>query len=316
MALVTTSNLVSKVESYIGDTTSVLQSSTLDFVDRAHKAIVAGGGELNDKEQRPVIFSWARAAYPKTIVLSTKETGTLAATEDSNSVTFSAAPSQNLLDWHIKINNEDPIYRISAHSGVSTSATLDSTFINANGSALSFTAFKLVYTVGASDILIPLGPIRSHVRTDSRIDIVSESTMIKQYPLMDVRESNPKMAAIIAASSGNITLLFNSYPSEKRRVDLPYIPIPATLDLVGSNPIVPVDHRLLIAELAASFMASQVDDDRSKMFFDRARQQFRALVRAERQVTEAGSDLYGTIDLEPTEDGILLRTASGDYVNW
>lgn len=298
----TTLELVQFVERAAGeldDGSSPFRSDIEILVDMAHKAIVSGGAELDEEGQRPHVFAWAKSANNIPLKIVPKiASGTINATEDSTTITFSSNISQDLTDWFIRINEGDEVYRITAHTPGTNTATIDLGFIDSTVVGASYEAFKLRYTFGSSNILLPTGNIKVHrykKMDKSFIDVRSKEALEEMYPLSKVKEEDPCIAGIVNFSDGNLTVQLNAYPKEALRMELPFIPIPADLTIGGNDPIVPAHKRVVIAELAAHYFLVNRDDDRATLHFNRAVRQFASLVNETSAFDEALNHEFGQL---------------------
>lgn len=327
----TTTELSSYVEEEIrepSDGTSVERPKIVRQLDWTNKKITAGGMGLNKmlKEiggelKEPIVFPWARSKFPKIVNFEAPyETGTITATLNSTSITFSSAPANSLANFYLKITGEDEVYRIATHSAASTSASLDAAYVNTSGAGKSFVAFRLVYDFG-SDIMKPISPLRiygSGQGTDglARITVISKENMDLYFPLYDIRQQVPTRAAVIKDDgSGTISLYFNAYPQEAERMEMEYIPYPADLNTSGSNPLMPRDHRKVIADFTIYFMLRQLDDGRALDYLRSAKGLLDDLILDARAMTDNANPNFGQVypnerDVHPDLDR-LLRTEDG-----
>lgn len=307
--LETTEDLVQYVEAGMRektDGTSVFRPAILGLLNRTYRSIVAGGtSELNTalnrvgkRAEEPVVFDWARSKFPYAFNFQAPEnTGTLTATNNSTSLTFSAGPTPDLTDWYIRINNEDEIYRISAHTAGNTSATIDAAFVGAGGSGLTFSAFKLVYDISPSDgIIIPVGPIQVYASGgDKQIEIIDDRARMQTDHLIAVRMGMPDKASIVKRTDTSISLLFNGYPETIERAEMSYVPPALALSIGGNYPLIPKDKRVILAHLTLYYMLERVDDNRAVNHLNIAGGLWDALVNASHGPTKASNPDYGKV---------------------
>lgn len=315
----TTTNLAEYVEKNLGHSVhpSGQRTEIVDHLDSAHKIVVSGGGILNANSrgqlrQRPVIFTWARSKQPKVINLEAPiETGDVDATLGNTSITFNADPNSNasIKDFFIRIGTDNEIYRIAAHSGGSSSATLDSAYVETSVTDSSFSLFRLQYDFGSSDIVIPISPLRLYGRSriNNQIDIVDRDEMEQRFPLYDVQKEFPQMSTVIKEVGGTFTLQFNSYADDVERLEMEYIPIPTAITTGSVDPLIPKHHRLVIADLALHLMLINNDDKRSSIFLEKARERFEALRIENRHIKSTGDTRYGKIVLNLRRSQQVLR---------
>lgn len=330
--LTTTEDLVKYVEeaaNELNDGSSSFRAQILVQLNRAYRTVYAGGKELNIKGKRPVAFPWARSSVPKVITLEAAiSTGTVAVTNNDTAITFSSAPVSSVTGWHFSVDGTDTVYRISAHSAGSASATLDSVYVDDTAAASTYKLFKIEYTV-SSDVLRVFSPLRVYgTQTgqdgEKRIDIIDKAVLDSTWPLANITTGSsgslPTSAAIVHANGeGSFTFRFNRYVTDMARVEFDYIVIPTPLDITTPvNPSMPIAYRDILAEYALSMLLDNISDDRSGKHFQMATAGFEALVRAEMGVTTSGSKRAFQIlprmdkieslddDAPRTEDGFIL----------
>lgn len=110
------------------------------------------------------------------------ETGTVALTEDSTTITFSSAPTIDLDGYHVKLAGYPDILKISSHTASSATATLEKAWCNATVSGQSYKAWKDYASLNESmkDVVQVLHDRRSHP-----LDLVSNvkfSELKQRYP--------------------------------------------------------------------------------------------------------------------------------------
>lgn len=310
MAYETTTELAQAVEFEMGevtDGTSQFRTRIVNELDRAHKILIAGGGELNADTngkpiRRPTIFPWARAANPLVLNLEVPyDTGTVSLTNGSTTATFSASVTADKAGWYLQIDNDPEVYRISAHGGSSDTMTLDAAFVGTTDTAASYTLFKLDYTVGSDDVMFFTQEIHSF-KDDTRVEIIPLETLYKRYPLKDVSKAMPQKAAILKQSNGTLTIRFNSYPEDTERLLFYYVPEPTDLDTSSSDPIIPRHHRKVLVHLTAYYMMRGKDDDRANSHFGTAKQLYDSLVTEAYQMNFGNDDGFAIIDPDGADD--------------
>lgn len=322
----TTEDLVQYVEEQsneASDGTSPFRTTALSLINRAHKAIFAGGVELNDDGEGPTIFNFAKATYPQQLMLLPKEEGEVAAIQDSTTITFSVAPTLSLEGYHIRIGTDADVYRIVSHTANVDTATLDSAYAGETDT-YEYDAFKLVYNL--TGVIMLMGEFQTSGQSyngNDRPEIVvtGKTTLNEKCPLNMAYEGMPYMAAILKLdpNSGDVTLQFNAYPEQRQRISIDYIPVPEDLDLEGSDPLLPKHHRLLLAELALYYYQVALDDDRAAIHLQNAKTMYRALVRENASFEEVANGKYG--QLLPNQGCYydsadnFVRSESG-YIYW
>lgn len=322
MSISSTTDLAIYVEEELGHTVHPSSDRTriVDLMDRCHKTICGGGGELNlDKNGRPnpspIIFPWALSQNP--IVLNTSaiyNTGTCTANLGSTTVTLSDVSATNLSNYHLKVSTDSEIYRVSAHTAGTDSLTLDGAYVSANTTAAEYTAFKTLYTFAPSSgsILIPVSPIRIYDDNgeDYTIDLVDTQTLLKSFPMSEIEEDMPVMAGIRYQSASNLVVQMSHYTENVERMELDYIPIPTTLadnTAIEVDPVIPERHRIIIAHWAAYYLLRTNDDNRSQLHLAEAQSIFKTLVAERDQVMQRQDEDLGYIRPRPGQRGSFGR---------
>jgi len=304
--LESTPELLTLLQQEVGDTApnATTQARYLALIDKAHKEIVAGGGELNlDSRGKPVrdpfIFPWAVAKRPKILTLLPEVDGTADVTQLSASVVNSSvnASTTDLTGWHVRFSSDQTVYYIQAHSG--TTITLDSAYVDASSTSQQMTAFKLVYPVGSNDIRFPSDRLRTYTELNEDISMCDLGELLEQWPLTRVYARMPLLCAITNQDGvGNLTLQFSHYPSTPQRVEMFFVPRPADLTLSGSDPILP-NYRTVLVHLAAFYHLRKRDDTRAQSHFATARGLFDALTTEARQVMNSNDENFGAVSPFP-----------------
>lgn len=129
--------------------TSSYESQLLNYLNRVHYTLVAGGSIPVGNDTSVTIdevWPWAKARSPLVLELQPKyTTGTVTFTQGSESASFSAGPASSLQGWYIRIVGKDEYYRIAQHTAAATAFELDGAYTDDSGSGLSFEAYKLDY---------------------------------------------------------------------------------------------------------------------------------------------------------------------------
>lgn len=309
MAIETTTELAQFVEKELGHDTAGASSQRSDIVsqlDLAHKTVLAGGGILNvdnsgRKRRENVVFNFARSATPKVLTLLAKlNTATLTATRGSNAVTFNTAPdsSNSVVNYFLRAVGDTTLYQISAHTAAATSATLDGPYVgDANLSAANCEIYKLQYTIGSSDVLRLTSPLRAYPTSGSQyeIPVVDYEELRREYPLTSIDVGAPECAGIVQESNGTFTIQMSSYPDDMMRVECDYVPLPNTLSTTSVDPIIPRQHRLVLAHLAIYYLSLRNNDNRAREHLNIARERFSELVDMDAQNISSSDPNYGRI---------------------
>lgn len=291
----------------LDDGTSEYDSRAITFLNRAHQALLSGGAELGIDVGQP--WPWAQNRDKSVLVLQPKiSTLTATFTNGSNAITFSSAPPRNLKDWIIQQNDFPECYRISAHTGTSTSATLDSIYVNTSGAGLSCVIFLIDYDLDPN-ILRLVAPFTAYKSNDyyrdncANIDMIDPSEFARTFPINQLNEGTPNRFSQIYKTNDTMKprIRINKIPDQLMRAEYNYIAVPADLtDSDSSIPLVPIDHRITLGYYGAYFLALDKNDNRAPEYRELAKAGIIALKRAG-QVEKMNTDqFYGR--MIPRED--------------
>lgn len=144
----TTADILDEILQKAGEATngnSPFETLALTYANKVHHAIIGGGNIFSLKVDES--WTWARSRFPIILELEPAyTTGQITCTVDDINITFSAAPADSLEGWHIQATNKSTVYKITQHTAASTTAKLDSSFVDDTG-AYNFRAFKLDYEI-------------------------------------------------------------------------------------------------------------------------------------------------------------------------
>lgn len=137
---------------------SSYETELLGKLNRVHFALVAGGTIPLGKDQTAEIdesWPWARSKKPLVLTLQPKiDTGSVSLTLNSESGTFSSAPTVSVAGWYLKVSGQEGLYRIASHTASSTAFELDSDWPLASLTGSSFKVVKLDYDLIPDSIVI------------------------------------------------------------------------------------------------------------------------------------------------------------------
>lgn len=204
---------------------------------------------------------WTSALKDPPGVINTldEETGTATITSGSASVTLAASIAVSMTGRKFKIDDESVVYRISAHTTGTTAITLDATYKEDSVTAGAFTIFEDEYDL-ASDCLIPWR-LWSRQHPNHIVHPVDEANLHEHYPNRTVT-GMVERASII----GGRRIRISPRPESAETLEYAYTPIPSEFDYAGSDsgdtPIVALDERPIIADIALAWLMFDKNDPR------------------------------------------------------
>jgi hypothetical protein len=274
------------------DGTSDFDAQSLIYLNAAYKKIWQGGGEFD-----PAINEdWVWLRKSGNIILQSKiSTGTVSVTNNSASATLSASQATDVAGWFFKIDGHEAVFKISVHGGGTDALTLDSVYTGDTNTTASYKLVKLDYTL-ANDAIEILSPMETYFKAnrsfvyDGQIAGVSLQSVPYRNELLS---GVPEYFSQIDAT----TVRFNRYAdSDLIRIDYRYKKLPADLTDSGSEePLVPLHHRHVLANIALYDLWTDKNDDRADSVSLVAKQGLKAMAVENQNRLSQMDHTYGKI---------------------
>jgi hypothetical protein len=270
------------------DGTSDYDEKAIEYLNRLHLALLAGGSEFGLELGEP--WAWAKNKYPGVINLEAPySTGTITLVQDSDAGTFSTPPTESAQNWYLKVDGFPEYFRILSHLGSAPSFNLDGEFTEASGT-YSYSILKVDYDLDI-DILRLIGPMRVYRNQrlegneEGLINGTSGIAFARDWPLHRIQPGVPTVFTQIGKDTDStVTVRFNRIVSETTRVEYDYISIP--LDLTDSDisiPMVPREHRSALEFGATHYLMMDKNDPRAADYESKAKLAFEALIQANKK---------------------------------
>lgn len=294
------------------DGTSDFDSRIIPLLNRAYRVIWTGGQEfdpdINEK------WLWLLATQRAVITLEpANSVGSAAVTNDSNSVTLSNTPSSaHAPGWYFKVDDHSDIFEIQAHAVPADPLTLDSPYTGNTASAASFKVFKTEYSL-ATDVLYVVGPMRVYRDSRERVHGMDEISMEREWPLRTITRGVPRNFAQIGDNQVRFSHYGGATAGDKIRVDYQYLRKAADLASGSDEPLIPLQHRSVLANLTLFYLYQDKSDDRAEGMGLQAREGLRAMAKDNRYRLSIMTGELGRIYPRPNRrrDLAPLRTESG-----
>ncbi len=288
------------------DRTSDFDSQSLIYLNAAYRKIWQGGGEFD-----PTINEdWTWLRKKGNLILQPKiTTGTISVTNDSATATLSASQATDVVNWFFKVDDYEGIFRVATHGGSTDAITLDSVYTGSTNATASYKLVKLEYTL-ASDAIEILSPMRTAHKTNRWFN---DDGKIHGLPSESISELYELRAGIpyFFSQIDETTVRFDRYAdSDLIRVDYRYKKRPAALTDSGSEePLIPLHHRHVLANIALFDIWTDKNDDRAEPVSLIAKQGLKAMsVENQNRLSQMDGD-YGRI--RPRNDYLSY---GGQYV--
>lgn len=295
------------------DGTSDFNTQALEYLNRAYRAIWMGGGEFVKDMNEP--WLWLKKSPPGTLTLQpVRDSGTVNVANNSTTATLSAVVSTDLDNWFLKVEGNPDVFRVSAHTSGSATLTLDSVYTGADNATASYTLMKLEYSL-ASDVLRISAPMRCYSDNIAEVVGIDLASLDRDYPLRDIETGTPDKFAMVAEQTVRFNRAGGTSSTDLRRVEYDYLRVPDDLtDSGAEEPLVPLQHRQVLADLTLFYLFSAKSDARVEQVGVQARAGLEAM-RSDNRARTAQMG-RGIAQLSPRLGNRLrsprvLRTSSG-----
>jgi len=307
MAYITTQDIIRDVlfrtgEPPDGDSEFSTPAVALRYVNRAYDTLQMGGGELDPSIS--IDWYWLRSGTPGVLQIIPEVATTVTFFANDTTITFPALAdtSRSLLNAFVNVVGESVLYRIAVHTAGATVATLLSGFIGASG-AKTARFMQVHYNLDATCLRL-MGSMRIYAANGQayRVHGTDLETMEEEYPLPTIQAGVPQYYAALRESiSGVEKVRFNTSGNAsggaKLQLEYEYVKRPAQLtNADGEEPRVPLEHRKLLADIAAWLIFVDKDDSRALITKEVAMQGIRAMSeehwRRERRFSLQREKLY------------------------
>ena len=216
-------------------------------------------------------------------------TGSITVVNASPTITFSVAPAISMAGRKFFVETDPVVYRITAHTAASTTATLDSNYIGSNASGAAFKIYQDEYTL-ASDFLRPVTKNQFLRRQDGfgYASIVSLEEMEGNTAARVLWSGTdvPKQVAFI----GDKRIKISPWTTLEKRFEYRYIYHPGVLTfdaVAGTDTLIiqPSEDRVVVALMAIGNLLVDKNDDRASIFLDAAVSKISAMKRLQNTLT-------------------------------
>jgi hypothetical protein len=195
-------------------------------------------------------------------------TGTVSVTAASSTITFSSAPTVSVANRYIKFSSSDDWYQITAHTANVTTATISPSYgQTSNLSGGTYTVRKLLYATTT--------PLVSYLDIKKTVNpgiVESVSQRLGDFFLPLYMDTGDSYAYIMGPQDSSGNLQFSLVPPPSTPINLLTRGIKAVTDMSSDSdlPIFPAKWHDACIDMGAHYGFIGLDDDRSKIEFERA----------------------------------------------
>lgn len=188
-------------------------------------------------------------------------TGTVTATTDSTTITFTSAPTSSVTGYFIQFSDSGDWYEIASHTAASTSAELDVPYLGTTSSTLTYILRKVYYLLPADTGKIL--NISQHRVWNTALKYIP-ARLLDQYLAYRQTTNRPRFYSIIGTNSDRqYKMELFPVPSVRMNLNVRRYKIITELSLDADIPIIPeAYHEILVWDVLSTYGYTFLDDTR------------------------------------------------------
>lgn len=261
MPYATAQDLKQDILSRAGEALSGSQydTSAIDALNRVYRPLCAGASEFLPESVEN--WWWLRREGILTL-LPVRIVGTVNVVQDSANITFSSAPPASTVGYRFRINTHPEVFRILTHTAAAAAAVLDSPYTGPSSTIAAYKLMKVTYPLDAQvgSLISPMAGFRGN----TRIDGTSPERMDDLWPMASIQAGVPTHFSL----EDTQTVRFNMggrTDGQSMRIEYRYRPLVVDLtDSPASVPLVPLEYRHLLSEMALAYIYRDKNDARDQ----------------------------------------------------
>ncbi len=230
----------------------------IDYLNRVYRTLCAGASEFLPE----YVEDWWWNRDKGVLTLEPAITaGTVAVAQDSANITFSSGPADSVAGYRFRVDGFSEVFTIATHTAAATAATLDSAYTGATNAAATFKLMKVDYSLDVS-VAAMLSPMIGF-RGNPRIIGLSPERMDDLFPLPSLQ---PGVSTAFALENTQLVRFSHGGRTDGKsmRIEYRFRPIVDDLeDSTSSVPILPLEWRHVLADMARTYLLLDKNDDRS-----------------------------------------------------
>lgn len=252
-------------------------SKAVDYLNRAYRALCAGASEYLPE----FVDDWWWMRDTGTLILDPPQTGSVAVTKGSANITFAIGPTDSMVGRRLRIISHPDLFQVLTHTAGAAAAVLDTVYTGDTNAAAEYLAMKTEYALSSS-VSFLISPMMAYREVNQIIGMTPER-MDQIFPLSRLQTGAP-----IAFALENIRTVRFSHgglrDGRSMRVDYRFKPTVSDLvDSPSSIPLVPLEFRHLLSDMALTYLFVDKNDDRAAASSASARSGLAAMVRMNRR---------------------------------
>lgn len=262
----------------------------IDYLNRTYRTLCSGASEFLPEFVDD--WWWLRDKGVLTL-LPVITDGTIEVTQGSADITFSSAPAASTVGYRLRVEGHPELFEIATHVAAASAATLDSVWTGETNTLATYKLMKVTYDLSAS-VAAVTGPMIGY-RGTTRILGISPERMDDLFPFAELSTGVPKAFALESENSVRFSHGGRT-DGQSMRVEYRYRPTVATLlDSADNEPLVPLQWRHLLADMALTYLFLDKNDDRSNAIALAARTGLSGMLKENRRRLAKISDKTGHV---------------------
>lgn len=240
-------------------------SKVLDYLNRVYNALAMGSSEYLPEH---VSDWWWMREKASLILEPIYQEGSVSVTQGNASIVFSDTIIADKTGWKFKVDDHPDIFTLSAHGAGNTTAVLDTVYTGPTGSK-SYKLMKDTYTTSTS-VAGLISPMIAY-RDVSKIMGMSPERMDSLYPPYKLSPGTPEAFSL----QGEQLVRFSHggrIDGQSMKIDYTFKPLITSItDSTDSIPLVPIQFRHVLADMALVYLLIDKNDNRANSLITSSR---------------------------------------------
>jgi hypothetical protein len=237
--------------------------------------------------------------------------GSAALVNGSDIGVLSPAPAAAMVDRFFLPQGGRGVYRVIEHNPGDASFRMDSPYAGDDSAAVTFRLVQSDYALPANCIKI-LDPMITHNDSGRKIYGISMNDMTSSYPPSNMTLGTPERYAPVSES----VVRFSHYTNRTERYDFFYLAEPPDLeDTPASVPLVPLNYRHTLADMACFFVLTDKEEERAVGIGVQAKAGIAAMI-TENKARWGSTGQMGQVMPRANQVPMWRRSESGRRVWW
>lgn len=260
-------------------TTSQWNVKAIDYLNRAYRALCSGASEFMPDS----VEDWAWMHSNGLLRLEpARRDNPVTVTLGSTAIVFDTVIADSVVGWRLRVDGHSDVYMILTHVAGTNTAVLDSPYNGLSAASHLNYLMKVVYSLDASAAYI-MSPLKLYQREGGILGMSPErlDSLFSGFrfgPGLPIAFATETPQSIRFSHGGNTDGTF-------QRVEYRYKATVTDLtDSGASIPLVPIEHRHVLADMALVYIFADKNDDRAAIAGAAAKATLSAMARENKHI--------------------------------